>query len=346
MDFVAIDVETANYTRGSICSIGWAEVVGGQLHSAGSMLCRPPESLDWFESYLTDQVHGIGAGDVAGLPRFDQVWEVLLDVIDGRPVIAHNAPFDIGAIRSACTASGRMWPSLTYGCTLSLSRRLLDLPSHSLPIVSEYLGVTLVDHHDAAADATAAASVLLAMARRVGAVSLDELLSAARCAFGQVTADTWRGPRALPLLVSSSGGPATPTANLDANPSNPFFGQQVCFTGGLSSMLRREAWEAVAGAGGQVNKSTTKKTSILVIGDGFTSSQMETLCATQKAQKALVCRAAGQAIELWDERQFLAAVQEVFAVAADGTLSMHDDSEQEVPAEPGPPALHIVPTRA
>lgn len=326
MEFVAIDVETANSNRASICSIGWTEVVDGQVLSTGSVLCRPPETVSWFDSYLTHNVHGISAADVADAPTFDEVWPVIANLIGGRTVIAHNAPFDVGAIRGACTASGLPWPTLRYGCTLSLSRRLLDLPSHALPVVSEYLDVNLSNHHDAGADAAAAANVLMALAAVTQSATIDELLAAAHCALGHVTPTGWAGPQALRRPGSSGSRSAgswdrqIPETNLDADPSSPFFGQFVCFTGGLTSMPRQSAWDAVAGAGGTITKSTTKMTSILVIGDGFTSTNLDSITGTKKAQKALANRAGGQAIELWDERQFSAAVSIAYDIAPDGSL--------------------------
>ncbi|WP_052692345.1 exonuclease domain-containing protein [Gordonia sihwensis] len=336
MEFVAIDVETANSNRASICAIGWTEIVDDRVASSGSVLCRPPESVDWFEPYLTANVHGISAADVADRPRFGQVWPVIAEMIGDRTVIAHNAPFDVGAVRGACTASSLAWPTLEYGCTLSLSRRLLDLPSHALPIVAEHLGVILRNHHDASADAGAAAGILLALANITGASTVEEVLDAAHCALGEVSPGGWTGPRALPISVRSTGGGGRwtrtiPAANLDADPANPFFGQFVCFTGGLTSMQRSLAWDAVADAGGSITKSTTKKTSILVVGDGFTSTNLDSLTATSKAKKALANRAAGQPIELWDEREFMAAVSTVFNFSADGTLTPIDEQSAPVP---------------
>ena len=46
--FAAIDVETANAKRGSICSIGVAIVRDGARVGTHSWLCRPPAPLDYF----------------------------------------------------------------------------------------------------------------------------------------------------------------------------------------------------------------------------------------------------------------------------------------------------------
>ncbi len=311
LDFVALDVETANMDRGSICSFGWAEVRAGQMVSTGSRLCQPPEEVDWFDGYNT-AIHGITAADVAREPRFGEIVPELLASFGDVPVVAHNAAFDIGAIREAHTYSGLHWPSLTYGCTLVWSRRLLDLPSHRLPVVCDHLGLPLEHHHDAACDAIAAGKIALVLAKSVEAASVDDLCQATYSRLGRLLPGQWSGCR---VRSSGSGGvsgsssrPAVPPANLDADPDNPFYGQRIVFTGGLSCMIRRVAYDCVAQAGGTSQNAVTRKTSILVLGDGFVGDRLSDFLDTVKTEDALEKRAKGQPIEFWSEADFVKAV--------------------------------------
>lgn len=64
------------------------------------------------------------------------------------------------------------------------------------------------------------------------------------------------------------GRPHPPSAHPDADPDQPFFGQEVAFTGGLS-ILRAEAMAMVAALGATPQFNPTKITDFLVIGDGF-----------------------------------------------------------------------------
>lgn len=305
LDFVAIDVETVNWDRGSICSFGWATVRDGQIIDTGSRLCRPPEELDWFSGFNI-AIHGIAPKDVATEPRFGDLVPEILDSFGELPVVAHNAAFDIGAIREAYTYSGLSWPSLSYGCTLVWSRRLLDLPSHRLPVVCDFLGFPLVHHHDAGCDARAAGKIVLALSKSVDAASLDDLLNATYSRLGHLAPGEWFG-----CHVRDSGGgsrPTIPTANLDSDPDNPFYGQRIVFTGGLSCMVRRVAFQCVAEAGGYVQQGVTKKTSLLVLGDGFSGDTLNDFLTTQKARKSLDYRAKGQPIEFWSEVDFVEAL--------------------------------------
>ncbi|HEX5404237.1 MAG TPA: exonuclease domain-containing protein, partial [Pseudonocardiaceae bacterium] len=241
LDFVAVDVETANRNRGSVCAFGLVVVRDGIMIEHHSWLGRPPGRLDWFDPFNIG-IHGIHPEDVARQPGFADRLTQAMKVIGDLPVVAHYAAFDIGAIRDGCDADGLVWPNLTYGCTVVLSRRELDLLSYQLPIVAAELGITLEHHHDAGADASAAAQILIALARRRNASTFTDLLAGLRVTSGSVTADRWAGCHRMPDIASR----VLPHASPDADPAHPLCGQVMVFTGGLSTMRREDAWTRVA----------------------------------------------------------------------------------------------------
>jgi len=304
LNFVGLDVETANSHRGSICAIGLAVVRNGALTETKSWLCRPVASVDRFD-WFNVSLHGITAADVVDQPPFLECFDDALAVIGDSPVIAHNAAFDIGAIRDAYDQERRPWPHLRYGCTLVWSHRLLNLISYRLPIVADELGITLTRHHDAGADAAAAALIALSLITRQGASSLTEFASATRTTLGTVNADLWAGCRS----VRDSTRPKYPLPESDANadPSHPIFGQVVIFTGALHSMTRRDAQKLVAQCGGNVGSSVTRHTTRLVVGDGFLGDTPDDF-ATAKAAKATKLRTAGFPIQILTEQEFIAII--------------------------------------
>ena len=168
LDFCAIDFETANSSRGSPCAVGLARVEGGQIVGTRRMLMRPPEGVDWFDDFNIE-LHGITPAMVRNEPRFAARLPEILAYAGGLPLVAHNAAFDLGVIRDACDESGLEWPTLTYACTLVLSRRTYDLLSYSLPWAAEAAGFPIDQHHDPEADALAAAHVHRAFRRRPAA---------------------------------------------------------------------------------------------------------------------------------------------------------------------------------
>ncbi|HBX24434.1 MAG TPA: hypothetical protein DEF34_12500 [Desulfotomaculum sp.] len=97
MNYVALDFETANHSRSSICSVGIAVVEDGNVVERGSWLVRPP-GLN-FHPFFT-RIHGIRAEDVMDEPDFKELWaSVLKDYLIGKTVLAHNASFDINVLR-------------------------------------------------------------------------------------------------------------------------------------------------------------------------------------------------------------------------------------------------------
>jgi hypothetical protein len=207
-------------------------------------------------------LHGITAEHVRDAPSWPQTLTDLVRFADGRPVVAHNAAFDLGVIREACTESDLAWPDLSYACTLVVARRTWSLLSYSLPWVAEAAGYRLDDHHDAGADALAAARIMTAAMRHHEVPTLSDLLQVVRVRIGELTAGSWRGCQHQGV----SSRAALPDAYPEADPNGPFYGLAVCFTGTLSSMTRSQAWELVAEAGAQPARGVTRMTDLLVVG--------------------------------------------------------------------------------
>ena len=97
MRFVAIDFETANSSRSSVCALGIVVVDGGAVVEARSWLVRPEPLV--FDGYNI-MIHGITPDDVRDEPTFDQLWaDVFLPYFQMGPMLAHNASFDMSVLR-------------------------------------------------------------------------------------------------------------------------------------------------------------------------------------------------------------------------------------------------------
>ena len=174
MRWAAIDFETATYSRASACALGVVIVEDGRELHRQAWLIRPPGN-----EYQSGNIaiHGIRPADTAESPEFPHVWAEALHLIGDRPLVAHNAPFDMGVVRRSCEHFAIDTPDLPYLCTVQLSRRTWpDLSAHKLPIVSEHVGVEL-DHHDALSDAVACSRILHACIEAAGVDSLDALVA-------------------------------------------------------------------------------------------------------------------------------------------------------------------------
>lgn len=173
LSFTAIDFETANPQRGSVCAVGAVKVREGRIVEEYTTIVRPPPGLDNF-TVIQQSIHGIGPNDVRNAPQWPIVYPVLVDLIRDDVIVAHNAEFDISVLREACLAHGLMPSPFHTCCTRDLAKSCLSLPSYKLPKVARHLGVSPFRHHDSLADAKATAEVMLAIAEREQIVRLDE----------------------------------------------------------------------------------------------------------------------------------------------------------------------------
>ena len=158
-DFVAIDFETANNERSSVCSVGIVIVRNSAIAETFHSLIRPyPNYYNWFT-----QIHGISFDDTKDAPVFPDVWAEISHKLDGLPFVAHNSSFDAGCLEAVHDVYDMDYPNYTFYCTCQASRRVFGniLPNHKLPTVAKHCGYNLNNHHDALADATACAKIAM-----------------------------------------------------------------------------------------------------------------------------------------------------------------------------------------
>lgn len=156
--FFALDVETANNDRGSICQIGVACVrLDNSIETW--MTYVDPQVDSWVFTYL----HGISGRTVKGAPTFAEVLPVLRDALAGHIVYQHSS-FDRSAVAAACGNSGLSIPQWDWRDSVHVARNawpeLRGNGGHGLASLKQHLGLKF-DHHDAGEDARAAAEVVL-----------------------------------------------------------------------------------------------------------------------------------------------------------------------------------------
>ena len=166
LDFTAVDFETANGSRASACAVALVRVRAGRVVEQLDSLIRPVDGGGF--NGFNIRVHGIRPSDVYDAPTWAELWPQVRDFVAGDALVAHNASFDRGVWRAASSLEGLNAPEPEFFCTLRLSRRFLDLPSHRLPLVAAALDLPAFSHHQAAADALACASIGIELARREG----------------------------------------------------------------------------------------------------------------------------------------------------------------------------------
>ncbi len=156
-DFVAIDFETANQHRTSVCSVGVVIVRDGQIVDKFYRLIKPVPN---YYTYWATDCHGLSAHDTADAASFDEVWAELAPKLEGLPFVAHNKSFDEGCLKACFAHYGMSYTHAPFLCTLQGAKKAFrDLSNHQLHTVSAHCGYELDNHHHALADAEACAVI-------------------------------------------------------------------------------------------------------------------------------------------------------------------------------------------
>ncbi|HLH67052.1 MAG TPA: exonuclease domain-containing protein [Solirubrobacteraceae bacterium] len=165
-ELVAVDTET-NGLSGEDCElteIGAVLVGGGELHDRLSSLCRCRAPLRRGIQRLT----GITQAMVDAAPEPEVVLRRLADMLAGRVMVAHNAPFDLRVLRLAFARAGMEWPDPPVLCTAAMARALLPLQRRrGLAVLADALGIEVRGVHRALADAETCGRVLCALMPRL-----------------------------------------------------------------------------------------------------------------------------------------------------------------------------------
>lgn len=243
MDFISIDVETANADLASICQIGVVRFKNGEIIDTWQTLIDPEDYFDM----VNVSIHGIDEDTIADAPKFPDISDVLAMHISGAVVVSHTV-FGRRAIAAAFGRYGIAAPQSAWLDTAKVVRRTWSAFSqrgYGLASVAEKLGIKF-QHHNALEDARAAGEVLVHAVRTTG-----------------MTLAQWFERVKRPINESSA---QITHITRQGNPEGPLLGEVVVFTGALS-MPRREAADLAAAAGCEVMASVTKATTLLVVGD-------------------------------------------------------------------------------
>ena len=157
-DFAAIDFETANCERSSVCSVGIVIVRNGEIVDTFYSLINPEPN---YYNYWCTQVHGLTSADTCTAPVFPDVWAQVAPLIEGLPLVAHNARFDEGCLKAVFRCYQMDYPDYDFYCTLKKSREVWSEGLHRLEVIAERCGYKLENHHHALADAEACAAIAL-----------------------------------------------------------------------------------------------------------------------------------------------------------------------------------------
>ena len=174
--YVVFDLETTGFSneKNNIIEIGAVKVSNGQITDRFSSYVNPREPIP----FQIEQLTGINDAMVADAPVIEEMLPQFLEFCGDAVLVAHNADFDIGFVRSFAKRQDLVFEP-TYLDTVALARVLLPhLAKYKLDNVAKALGVALENHHRAVDDAGATAEIFvkfIEMLRVRGVDSLDKM---------------------------------------------------------------------------------------------------------------------------------------------------------------------------
>ncbi|TDQ63569.1 DNA polymerase-3 subunit epsilon [Maritalea mobilis] len=266
--FVAVDVETANSERGSICQIGIAEFDNWQLVDKWVTLVNPQCEFD--EANIG--VHSITPDAVRNAPSFGHVYKQIKRRMENRLVVSHTL-FDQEAISEAIIYAAKVGFACDWIDSSRVVRHLWPeyrKKGFGLGNLKQEFGMTF-QHHDALEDAIAAGEILCMAAKKsnLGARELGEMSL---------------------KKISISYPPRA--EKLEGKKDGPLSGH-VCVLSGDFPSDKANVSKLLNELGAAVHPNVTKKTSLLVVG-GLEDTP------TGKVKKALEYAERGQSIEIVD----------------------------------------------
>jgi DNA polymerase-3 subunit epsilon len=179
--FVLFDIESTGLEPqhgDRICEIALVVWQGGTQRDVYETLVKPDRPISP-DAYAVNQ---IPAHLLVSAPPFEAVANTLLQKLEGKVLVAHNAPFDFSFLNTELIRSGKPALNNPLVDTLQLARTFLVHDRYNLGALSRALGVERPSHR-AMSDVVALKAVfahLLERLRMLGVYTLDDLLRAQR----------------------------------------------------------------------------------------------------------------------------------------------------------------------
>jgi DNA polymerase III subunit epsilon len=156
--WAVVDVETSGFRPGQARVISIAVLAldaDGQVEQSVASLLNP--GVDPGPTH----VHGLTTEMLEDQPTFGEIASDVVDLMQGRTLVAHNVAFDYAFLAAEAELAGTVLPVDTVMCTVELARRLeLGLDNLRLETLARHWGVTQTRPHDAFDDALVLSRVL------------------------------------------------------------------------------------------------------------------------------------------------------------------------------------------
>lgn len=158
--FTVVDVETTGLypDRGDrVCELAAIKFDFAGERGRFQTLVHPDRPIPPQSS----MIHGISDAMVAGAPKFPAIVDAFQRFIAGTVLLAQNASFDLGFLKSEFTKANRMLQVDRVLDTIALVKAYKSLPNYKLAGLVKVYGITVKTAHRSEADCEAAMQVFL-----------------------------------------------------------------------------------------------------------------------------------------------------------------------------------------
>lgn len=251
MNFLSIDVETANADLSSICKIGIVFFENGKVVRKWESLINPETDFDDMNIFI----HGINEKDIQNAPIFSDIYNEFASMINNK-IVTHHTSFDKTAITKAIDKYNLNQINPIWIDTARVARRTWQEFSHKGYGLKNMSKVLKIDfkHHDPLEDARLSGIILIEAMNKLS-INIEDVIK-------KLDKSIKRTFKNSTEIIENKSY----EFNLTPNEDGIFFGEVIVFTGQLS-MSRDTATELALKLGCSVGNSVTKKTTLLVVGD-------------------------------------------------------------------------------
>jgi len=281
LDFIALDLETANENYSSICQLGLAVFYNGQIVYTWSSLINPECN------FTNTSIHGISSKDTINSPKFVDIYHNIVQKLSGFIVI-HHTHFDKTAIGQACQKYLLPNPNIRWLDSSRIARHTwsdVKNKGYGLSDLAKMFNIKF-NHHDALEDARVAGIITIKAINDSGIIINDWVHKASNPLISDKPIDSPISNKAKRILKSKSNlsdSEINKLSDFEAwkiiykySNSSPRHNKynQICFTG--FNLNEREELELLAIQHGlEIVKSVTNHLQFLCIGDNAGPSKLE-----------------------------------------------------------------------
>jgi DNA polymerase-3 subunit epsilon len=334
-NFVAIDLETANSDKTSICEIGLVKFLNGVPYATAETLIRPMGEIRF--DVHNQMIHGITIEDVVDAPLLGDVWAELESFIGGLPLVGHNFTQDLNKIIATLGEQNVRMADHYYYCTMTMARQMEEFQGSEtmgLSDLADFAGITWMETqradgscgHGAVNDAQATGELFVQITKARN-LTMAALLDALDMRAGEISNGLvlngntkkkdnsfWAiqtfGTKEFQVLLEQ-------LASDDLFPSTEhhFSGQNIVLSLFPQSLNLQQFWTCVALAGGNLKTGVTKKVNYLVECDDPSGKYVKGQTGKSKDARELIDQGF-QELRIIEESEFLDLIgSEILAIA-------------------------------